>query len=223
MLHVIAASRQGYEDFPARLNDLTGHEYVFIGKNTELTKKYLESLRPRYVFFPHWSYLIPAEIFHNFECVIFHMADVPFGRGGSPLQNLVSKGVYETKISALRCVEELDAGPVYFKRDLCLNGTAEEIFIRASKVIQEMIVEIVLSNPEPQPQEGDVVVFKRRSPEESDISQLVKLEDAFDYIRMLDADGYPPAFIETQHFRLEFSRASLKSDYIMADVKIFRK
>ena len=48
------------------------------------------------------------------------MTDVPFGRGGSPLQNLISRGIYETKISAFRCVAEMDAGPVYPKRPFSL-------------------------------------------------------------------------------------------------------
>jgi methionyl-tRNA formyltransferase len=68
---------------------------------------------PRYVFFAHWSWKIPRAVYEAHECVIFHMTDVPFGRGGSPLQNLISRGIYETKLSALRCVEEMDAGPVY--------------------------------------------------------------------------------------------------------------
>lgn len=48
------------------------------------------------------------------------------------------------------------------------------------------------------PQEGDPVVFKRRKPEQSDMSGLEKLEEIFDYIRMLDADGYPHAYIEKE-------------------------
>lgn len=223
MSYVIATSRNNYRLLPEILKEQTGHSFYLVEKEENLTFKLLDDIKPKYIFFPHWSYIIPQEIYNNFECVIFHMTDVPFGRGGSPLQNLVSRGIYETKISALRCVEELDAGPVYFKRDLCLNGTAEEIFLRASKIIQKMIIEMVLSEPIPQPQVGEVVSFIRRIPAASDISNHEKLEAIFDHIRMLDADGYPAAFIETDHFRFEFSRAGLKSDYILADVKIFRK
>ena len=39
-------------------------------------------------------------------------------------------------------------------------------------------------------------------------------------IRMMDAKGYPLAFIEDDKLRIEFSRASFKGDYIDADVKI---
>jgi len=40
---------------------------------------------------------------------------------------------------------------------------------------------------------------------------------------MVDAKGYPKAFIETENLRLGFSRAAFKSGYILADVKIMPK
>jgi methionyl-tRNA formyltransferase len=46
------------------------------------------------------------------------------------------------------------------------------------------------------------------------------LEQAFDLIRMLDADSYPKAFIKVGNLRLEFTRASRKADNLIADVKI---
>ena len=61
------------------------------------------------------------------------MTDLPYGRGGSPLQNLIIRGHKKTKISALRMVNELDAGPIYFKRSLSLNGNAQKIYSSCSK------------------------------------------------------------------------------------------
>lgn len=152
------------------------------------------------------------------------MTDLPYGRGGSPLQNLIVRGLTATKLSALRVEAGLDTGPVYLKMDLSLSGTAEEIFVRANKLVGKMIVEIIQNNLQPVPQEGDPVVFKRRKPEQSDMSGLEKLEEIFDYIRMLDADGYPHAYIEKGEFRYEFTRASIKADgSIVADVKITKK
>ena len=40
---------------------------------------------------------------------------------------------------------------------------------------------------------------------------------------MLDGEGYQKAFIETEHFKVEFSRASRKPEGIIADAKIFLK
>ncbi len=221
--YVIALSRRAYPEFGSSLSSLTGKEFAFIESKSELTLDYLKTLNPRYVFFPHWSYIIPASIFEQFECVIFHMTDVPFGRGGSPLQNLISRGIYETKISALRCEKELDAGPVYLKRPLSLYGTAHEIYVRAGRQIELMIAEMVNNEPTPQVQIGDITTFARRKPEDSNIEELENLEQVFDYIRMLDAEGYPSAFLETKHLRFKFSRASLQSTEIIADVRITRK
>lgn len=221
--YVIASTKVWDEGLVDRLSLKLKTSIVFINKKEQLTIERLKSIDPTFIFFPHWSHIIPKEIHESFECVIFHMTDVPFGRGGSPLQNLIEREIIETKISALKCVNELDAGPVYLKKSLSLLGNAEEIFIRASKVIEEMILEIIYCNPTPTKQEGLVVEFKRRKPEESKINGIKDLEKIFDFIRMLDGDGYPKAFIETEYLRLEFERASLKKDYIHADVKIKRK
>jgi methionyl-tRNA formyltransferase len=220
MTYVIATSRAWHEGMAERLQQSTGESFELITKKKDLTIENLWQLKPRYVFFPHWSYIIPSEVYENFECVIFHMTDVPFGRGGSPLQNLISRGIYETKITALRCVQQLDSGPVYLKRPLSLNGTAEEIYLRAGKITEEMIVTIISTQPEPVAQEGETVVFKRRLPEQSNIAGVTGLENLFDHIRMLDADGYPRAFLDIKGFRLEFSRACLRHGCIDADVKI---
>jgi methionyl-tRNA formyltransferase len=148
------------------------------------------------------------------------MTDLPFGRGGSPLQNLIANGYQETMLTAFRCVKELDAGPIYLKEPLSLHGNAEEIFLRASKIIESMIVRILIEQPEAIDQTGEVTTFNRRTPDQSDWSDVTTLDDVFDRIRMLDADGYLLAFVHVGPFKLEFSRASRKAESVNADVKI---
>jgi methionyl-tRNA formyltransferase len=223
MTYVLATSRGWNEELSQQIETEIGNPVILINSKETLSYAALEKIGPRYIFFPHWSYFIPPEIYNNFECVIFHMADVPFGRGGSPLQNLIVRKIYETKITSLKCQEEMDAGPVYMKKSFSLFGSAEEIYLRASKVVKEMIIEIIKSEPTPQEQQGVATTFLRRKPEESNIENLAELEEVFDYIRMLDAEGYPKAFMETQNFRFEFSRPSLKHNRIIADVEITRK
>lgn len=179
------------------------------------------NINPSYIFIPHWSWIISEDISENFNCVVFHMTDLPFGRGGSPLQNLIERGIENTKISAIKVESGIDSGSVYMKKDLNLNGTAEEIFIRASNIIfKNMIPEIVSQNLTPIEQTGEVVEFKRRNPEQSEIKPDFDLEKIYDYIRMLDGEGYPGAFIKFGKYKLEFSRASFKGDKIIADVEI---
>jgi methionyl-tRNA formyltransferase len=218
--YVLATSRPWNEGMAERLAARTGCDFVLISSKEDLTLENLASIHPEIIFFPHWSYRIDPGVFGRFESIIFHMTDLPFGRGGSPLQNLIVRGIYETKISALRCVEEMDGGPVYLKKPLSLYGSAEEIFLRASGTIEEMIVEILGKNPRPVPQQGKPTLFKRRRPEESDLAAASSLDPLFDMIRMLDADGYPKAFLNFGPFRLEFTRAARKEDQVIADVRI---
>ena len=188
-----------------------------------LTAEYLKALNPSYVFFPHWSWIIPDEILTDFQCVIFHMTDLPYGRGGSPLQNLIVRGKKATVISAIKCVKELDAGPIYLKMPLTLDGTAKEILDRASTVIQQMIFKIVEGCGELKDQLGDVVSFKRRVSDDGDLSHLETTNQIYDYIRMLDADNYPCAFIEIDNFRLEFTSAKHVGETVEAVVKFHRR
>jgi methionyl-tRNA formyltransferase len=199
-------------------------ECLRISDREKFTYEICNSFSPNWIFIPHWSFMIPEEIFKNFRCVVFHMTDLPYGRGGSPLQNLIVKGLEETKISAISVTNEIDAGDIYLKQTLNLNGTAEEIFIRSSKIIEEMINKIITEGLNPKEQKGKVVKFKRRRPEDGNLENLGTLEEVYDFIRMLDCEGYPKAFLETNTFKLEFSRASLKADKnVIADVRISKK
>ena len=188
---------------------------TLITDKDELNIQNIKSLNPTFIFFPHWSWIIPAEIYENFECVIFHMTDLPFGRGGSPMQNLIVMGEKETKISAIKAVKELDAGDIYMKEDLSLDGKAIEIYERASKIIFESMIDTIINNtPVLTPQNGEIVEFKRRSPVQSDIKELKSLEKIYDYIRMLDAPSYPHAFIQTKNFKIEFKDALHNGDIL---------
>lgn len=220
MTYVIAANRELYADSCQRLAARTGNAFIRLSSADQLTMERLHEIQPRKVFFPHWSSRIPAQIHHEFDCVVFHMTDLPFGRGGSPLQNLIARGYSETVMTALQCVEELDAGPILLKRPLGLEGRAEDIYRRARDLVEDMIVDIVATDPQPQPQCGDPVYFLRRKPEQSDMSSLRELRAVYDHIRMLDATGYPHAFLETPHLRIEFGEATLTDNEIVCTAVI---
>lgn len=201
------------------------YEAVVIHNKDQLTYEYLKGLEPHYVFFLHWSFIIPADIYDNFSCVVFHMTDLPFGRGGSPLQNLIVRGYQNTVISALQVRKGIDTGPVYMKRPLSLSGSAEQIFMQAGHEMLMMIDEIVATNPEPIEQQGKITHFARRTPKESNLQTVRDLRSLYDQIRMVDAPGYPKAFIETADLRFEFSVAEIddEGEVVTAKVKITKK
>jgi|SRR6516164_1882173 methionyl-tRNA formyltransferase len=99
------------EAFTRRTAVLAGSWHL-IDMPEGLTTDALERIAPRYVFFPHRSWRVPTEIVARFECVCFHPTDLPYGRGGSPLQNLIVRGHNSTVLTALRTVEEFDAGSI---------------------------------------------------------------------------------------------------------------
>ena len=214
-----------FEDLQRKMPNST---WTLIRSVDEFTFKNLNGIKPNKVFIPHWSHFIPKEVYENFECIVFHMTDLPYGRGGSPLQNLIERGHKWTKISALKVEKGLDTGDVYLKKDLNLAGTAREIFFRANEIIEQMIHQMIHQIVEemvlPTPQKGEVTVFKRRKPEMSNIDKLDTINKVYDYIRMLDADGYPSAYIENDFFKFIFTNAVVLDDkMIEANVRIIKK
>ncbi len=147
------------------------------------------------------------------------MTDLPFGRGGSPLQNLITRGIKSTKISALRCTDVLDGGPIYLKEELSLQGSAEDIYIRADSIIEKMIAAILLTNPEPLEQTGEVVFFQRRKISDSKIPKGLSEEQLYDFIRMLDAPGYPHAYLLINQTNYIFTQATYIDGVLRARIE----
>ena len=79
-----------------------------------------------------------------------------------------------------------------------------------------MIGEIATEQPEPIPQTGTPVVFPRRRPSESRLPRNGPPQAVYDHIRMLDAEGYPNAFLDYGDFRIEFREARLQDGKLEA-------
>ena len=221
-LLLLLSSRPWNNGLAQRLQDQLARPVHTISSPAALSPEAVEKLDPEWIFVPHWSHLIPESIWGYWPTVIFHMTDLPYGRGGSPLQNLIQRGHSSTMLTALRCGADLDAGDVYLKEPLSLYGSAEEIFLRADALIEQMIQRIVSESTQPKPQQGEAVLFSRRKPAQSNLANCNAgdLDACYNQIRMLDAESYPHAFIEFNGMRLEFRRVSRRSDGLHADVRI---
>lgn len=198
--------------------------FFLIDRKEDLNIKKIKSKNPVYIFFPHWSWIIPEEIWSNFNCVVFHMTNLPYGRGGSPLQNLIIREKEETKISAIKVSKGMDTGDIYMKEKLSLNGNAEDIYKRASNIIyKKMIPYMIKNNPVPKKQVGRVVNFKRRKPRQNKILNSMDIDRIYDLIRMLDAEGYPKAFLETEKLKFDFSKVKKEKNKLIAKIEIYEK
>lgn len=197
-------------------------EICLIDKYDELTPDTVNTINPDYLFFPHWSWIIPEEIYNNYNCVVFHMTDLPYGRGGSPLQNLLVRGIYETKVSAIKVCKEVDAGPVYFKEPLNIaDGNADEILKRVSDIIFDRMIPRFFKKDDliPKEQTGEIVSFKRRTPDQSEIPEGLSQRQVYDYIRMLDGEGYPTAFRKYGKGRIYYTDARLNGGVVSANAR----
>lgn len=199
--------------------------FFFINLNKKLTLKYLEKIKPDIIFFPHWNYKINKKIFTKYICVGFHSSPLPFGRGGSPIQNMIIEGYKYTEVCAYKINSFVDAGPVYKREKISLLGSGDQIFLRIYKLINKLIFTLVDKLPSPKKQIGKVKYFKRRKPEDGNLLIAKDLNKIFNLIRMLDVNflNYPKAFIENEKIIFKFKDARLKKDKIEAAVEILRK
>ena len=206
-----------------------GRKDIFIKKNFNfindkkyLTLKKLSKIKPKYIFFPHWSYKIHSNIYTNYQCVGFHSTPLPYGRGGSPVQNMIARGFKKTKICAIKITEKIDGGPIFLKRNMSLNGSGEQIMLRMNKIILKMIKFYLKKLPKPKKQIGIVTYFKRRNPNQSKMLFTKRIDQIYDHIRMLDIQGYPKAFTKQKKYTITF-RNPVKSGNTIKCLSIIEK
>jgi methionyl-tRNA formyltransferase len=166
---------------------------------------------------------IEKNLFKNYTCIQFHTSDLPKFRGGSPVQNQIIKGIKKTKITAFKMNSKIDSGDICMKRNVNLNGNGEDIYKRIEIIALKMAIKIAkMKKINFIKQLGKVSYFKRRKPEDSNL-ELIKnsnLPKIYDFIRMLDADGYPKAFLKIGDKKIALNNAIMSKKSISGYFKI---
>jgi methionyl-tRNA formyltransferase len=219
--YVIASSKNWFKEHP-KSKEYESLNIIEIGTKEELNLGFLEKINPRYIFFPHWNWKVNSEIYKRFECVVFHTAPLPFGRGGSPVQNLILRGFKNAPVCALKMTEVFDGGPIYDSLEVSLEGDISEIFSRIAFCIERLILKICQSNPNAIEQNGEIVVFNRLSIDDNELLSKYSINRLYDQIRMLDSDDYPKAYIKFGDYRIEFTRSSLYGNELNAYIRLYK-
>ena len=114
---LLLASRVWDKDIVNKIKKNLNMEVRLINDTNNLEYKVFKE-DPDWIFVLHWNYLIPENIWKKFKNIIFHMTDLPYGRGGSPLQNIIKNKIKQTKVSEIECTKVLDGGNIYLKENL---------------------------------------------------------------------------------------------------------
>ena len=194
---------------------------IFVLDRVNIIK--IKRINPKIIFFIHWSKFIDKSIFEKYLCIQFHSSNLPKGRGGSPIQNQIMLIIKKTKISAFKVSERLDSGPICIQGDLSLQGNALDILSKMEAKSVQMIKKIIKTkNLKFKKQKGKPSFFKRRKPSESKINayKTKTINKLYDFLRMLDAPGYPKAFIKLNKFKFSFNSIKIKKNTINAKVEI---
>ena len=182
--------------------------FILINGKDNLTLSKIKKINPKFIFFPDWSWIVQNEIIENYQCICIHESNLPKFRGGSPLQNQIIHGIKKTKSTAFLMNDKLDAGKILLKKDLLLDGTLNDIFLRMEKNNYDLIIKIIQGKFNFSSQIGKPSFYKRRKPSQSELKNLnhSKLY-IHNFIRML-SDPYPNAFIKIGKKKLIFKSSN---------------
>ena len=185
---------------------------VFADTLAEVEELSQKGLDIEVVFFPHFSKKIPSDFLEKYNCVGFHTGDLPTDRGGSPIQNKILRGEYRTVVSAIKLIDDIDAGAVICSDPVNLeHGSIEDILRYISKTISKLVRLILTSNLEPVQQIGIPRINPRLSKSDSQLHiETLGIREIYDRIRMLDGLDYPPAFFTIGQYRIYLTDAEIR-------------
>lgn len=218
-MKIVIANSKNWFSLKKTIKD--NNEVLFINNPHDLNLNTLKEFNPNLILFPHWSDIVSENIVKKYKCILFHTAPLPYGRGGSPIQNLILKGFTEAPVCAIKMTSRLDSGPIYFSKIISLNGNLDQIFKRLNKVVNEIIEQLICNLPEPKEQIGEPYIFKRLTFTENEIKKSMAISEIYDHIRMVDHKDYDKAYISFGKYKISFSNAELLNNKINAKVTIF--
>lgn len=212
---IIAKYSFYFDDVCKILSDLN-IEVVSAGEISEIQEKIENGIKFDFIFFPHYSQLVPSYFLLENDCIGFHTGNLPSDRGGSPIQNKILKGEYSTRVSALRLVDEVDAGDTLCQEDISLeHGNIEEILGMISNAIARLVRVVMTQVLIPVPQVGEISISRRLNPQDSQLEiDNLEIKQIYDRIRMLDGLDYPPAYIQFSRYRVYLSKAEYRESQL---------
>lgn len=134
----------------------------------------------------------------NKNNIVVHASDLPKGKGFSPLQWQILEGKNKIVLSLIEAIDEVDAGPIYFKNCLIFGG--HELYYELRDSLGNEIIEMCLKfvndyyDLKPIEQSGESSFYKKRTNKDDEIDPNKSITDLFNHFRIADNQNYPLYF-----------------------------
>ncbi len=147
------------------------------------------------------TFILPSEILiRNTHNLVVHESELPKGRGWTPIAWLVEGGSNRIPLTMIEAEKRVDAGPVYLRSEVILEGheLVNEIRTLVMREIIGMCKRFVQSYGEvvsmARDQGGEATYFPRRNRESSRLNPDMTIAEQFDKLRIVDNQDYPAFF-----------------------------
>ena len=124
--------------------------------------------------------------------------DLPEGRGFAPVQWQILEGKADIPVCLLEISDKVDAGNIFDKLILSLDGTElyEEIRKKQAMITFELIARFLESYPNFnfQTQKGKPTFYRRRNPSDSQLDLDKTIRDQFNLLRICNNEDWPAFF-----------------------------
>lgn len=144
------------------------------------------------------SIIPPNYLALNRHNIVVHESDLPRGKGFSPVAWQVLEGKNTIPVSLFEAVEDMDAGSIYLRDNIVLNGTELLPEIRKKQGIKtlEMIIKFLNNWPNivPEEQRGEATIYRRRNTADDKLDIDKSLAEQFNHLRIVDNEKYPAWF-----------------------------
>lgn len=154
------------------------------------------------------SIIKPEQMALHRHNLVVHAADLPKGRGWSPMTWQILDGKNRICMTLFEAAADVDAGPIYAQQWVELDGSelADEWRAKQVAVTQRLCMDWISGFPEsainPKIQFGEASYYPRRRAEDSRLDPDQSLREQFDILRVVDNQRYP-AFFEMNEERYQ--------------------
>jgi len=145
--------------------------------------------------------IVPGRVLaRNRNNIVVHESPLPKGRGWSPVHWLVIGGARSIPLTLFEAVEKVDAGRVYLRGRVALEGEElmPELRVKVGREMTRLCLQFVTRYPgilkKGKSQKGRPTYYRRRTAVDSRLDPNKSIAQQFNLLRVVDNDHYPAFF-----------------------------